>query len=319
MNSELTDKNTEISELTLEDFARLFGTTIDDIPDDCRELIAKTDFRYKKLISDKRKKIILRILKTIDSDSLSVVGAHRMPAWEKGWSENLQNFVDSNFDLNELIPKFVKRNEVIRLNSNYVLPTNKNFETCFVEVLRTYIFRKYFSDAPAVYEFGCGTGLNLVNLAKLFQEKKLYGLDWSTASRDIVNKIAITQKMNLTGILFDMYSPDYQLDIDKGSAVFTIGAMEQLGKNFESFLQFLLEKRPSICINIETIHELYDQSVLFDYVAAKYLERRGYLQGYLTRLRQLEVEGKVEMIKIQRTFGSLYHDGYSYIVWKSKA
>lgn len=319
MNNELTDKNTEISELKLEDFASLFGTTIDDIPDDCLELIAKTDFRYKKLISDKRKKIILRILKTIDSDSLSVVGAHRMPAWEKGWSENLQNFVDSNFDLNELIPKFVKRNEVIRLNGNYVLPTNKNFETCFVEVLRTYIFRKYFSDAPAVYEFGCGTGLNLVNLAKLFQEKKLYGLDWSTASREIVNKIAITQKMNLTGILFDMYSPDYQLDIDKGSAVFTIGAMEQLGKNFESFLQFLLEKRPSICINIETIYELYDQSVLFDYVAAKYLERRGYLQGYLTRLRQLEVEGKVEMIKIQRTFGSLYHDGYSYIIWKPKA
>lgn len=307
------------NKLTVEDFADIFDIMVDNLPNISKKVIRNSDFRYRIFSGIEREKIFLRVLKTIDSDSLSVVGAHRMSVWEKGWSENLQNFVDSNFDLNELIPKFVKRNKAIRLNGNYILPTKQNFETYLVEVLRTYLFRKYFSDAPAVYEFGCGTGLNLVNLAKLFPEKKLYGLDWSAASCDIVNKIAITQNLNLTGILFDMYSPDYQLDIDKGSAVFTIGAMEKLGKNLESFLQFLLEKRPSICINIETIYELYDQSVLFDYVTAKYLERRGYLQGYLSRLRQLEVKGKIEMIKIQRTFGSLYHDGYSYIVWKPKA
>ncbi len=51
MNNELADKNTEISELKLDDFASLFGTTIDDIPDDCRELIAKMDFRYRNYSS----------------------------------------------------------------------------------------------------------------------------------------------------------------------------------------------------------------------------------------------------------------------------
>lgn len=68
----------------MEDFARLFGTTIDDIPDDCRELIAKTDFRYRKLSGDERDKVILRVLKTIDSDSLSVVKQDRKYVWEKG-------------------------------------------------------------------------------------------------------------------------------------------------------------------------------------------------------------------------------------------
>ena len=125
--------------------------------------------------------------------------------------------------------------------------------------------------------------------------------------------------MDLSGILFDMFSPDYGLKIDDCSAVFTIGAMEQLGKNYEPFLQFLLEKRFSICINIEAIYELYDQSSLFDYVTAKYLERRGYLQCYLPQLRQLEAEGRIEIIKTQRTFGGLYNDAYSYIVWKPKA
>ena len=156
-------------------------------------------------------------------------------------------------------------------------------------------------------------------MAELFPEKQLYGLDWSEASCTIVDILSKKFNLNLSSALFDMFLPDEKIEIDETSGVFTIGAMEQLGTNFEDFVRFLLKKRPSICINIETIYELYDQSVLFDYVAAKYLERRGYLQGYLSRLRQLEVEGKIEMIKIQRTFGSLYHDGYSYIVWKPKA
>lgn len=306
------------SELTVEDFARLFGTTVADIPGECRASIAKTDFRYKTLTGVEREQVILRVLETIDSGSLSVVGPERKSIWENGWSENLQNFINSNYDLNELIPKFVKRSEVIRLDGNYIMPSNPEFETGFVTVLRVYLFRKYFSQASSVYEFGCGTGLNLVALAGLYPEKKLYGFDWSTASRDIVNKIAETHRINASGALFDMFSPDYQLDIDNHSAVFTIGTMEQLGSNYEPFLQLLLEKRISICINIETIYELYDQTSLFDYVAAKYLERRGYLQGYFARLRQLEAEGRIEIIETRRTFGGLYHDGYSYIVWRPK-
>jgi len=315
-SKELSYREEMHNELTLEDFARLFGTTIDDIPHDCRELIAKMDFRYKKLSHDEQDAIILRILKKIHSDELAIAGPDRKPAWEKGWSENLQDFINSGFDLGPLIPKFIKRNEVVRLNGSYIRPANPEFETCFVRVLRTYLFRKYFSNAAAVYEFGCGTGLNLVELGRLFPEKKLYGLDWSKASCDIISKIAQTKQLNMTGVLFDMCKPDYHLELGADDAVFTIGVLEQLGTRFEPFLEFLLGKNPFVCINIETIYELYDQSSLFDYVAAKYLERRGYLKGYLARLRQLEKEGKIELLAVRKTFGCSFHDGYSYIVWK---
>ncbi|MHC4632096.1 MAG: transketolase family protein [Planctomycetota bacterium] len=304
------------SELTLDDFACLFGTTAEGIGDDCRNLIAEYDFRYKKLSHDEQNAIILRVLKKIHSDELPIAGPDRKPAWEKGWTENLQDFINSGFDLRQLIPKFVKRNEVVRLNGNYVMPANPDFETCFVRVLRTYLFKKYFSDAAAVYEFGCGTGLNLVEVGRLFPEKKLYGLDWTRASCDIISKIAQTKQLNMTGILFNMCEPDYRLELGEDDAAFTIGALEQLGTRFEPFLKFLLEKSPSVCINIETTYELHDQSSLFDYVAAKYLEKRGYLRGYLTRLRQLEEEGKIELLAVRKTFGSPFHDGYSYIVWK---
>lgn len=92
-----------------------------------------------------------------------------------------------------------------------------------------------------------------------------------------------------------------------------------LGKNFSSFLTFLLEKQPSICINIETLYELYNQNSLFDYVAVKYIEKRNYLQGYLFCLRKLQKQKKVEIINIQKTFRNLYHDGYSFVVWRPRS
>jgi hypothetical protein len=64
------------------------------------------------------------------------------------------------------------------------------------------------------------------------------------------------------------------------------------------------------------MYELYNQETLFDWLGAQYLEKRGYLAGYLTALRRLEDQGRIEILKIQRTFGGLYHDGYSYVVWR---
>ena len=116
--NELSDKEHKDSELTLEDFACLFGTTIDDIPDDCQELVAKTDFRYRKLSADERDKVLLDVLKKIDSSQLTVAGKDKKVTWEKGWSENLQNFLKKNYDINELIPRYYRPGQVLRIYRN---------------------------------------------------------------------------------------------------------------------------------------------------------------------------------------------------------
>lgn len=61
---------------------------------------------------------------------------------------------------------------------------------------------------------------------------------------------------------------------------------------------------------------MYDQDSLFDLVAAKYLEKRNYLQGFYGHLKKMESKNKVRILEARRTFGSFYHDGYSYIVWQ---
>jgi hypothetical protein len=306
-------------ELTLEDFALLFGTTIDDIPDDCQELIAKKDFRYEILAGAERDQTILRVLKTIDSDSLSVVGSGRKSVWEKGWAENYQNFMGKDYDINELIPKYYRPSQILRLYRDYVITCDPNFEFNFFKVFRLWLFKKYFKDADSIYEFGCGPGHNLVELAELFPARKIHGLDWSVSSRDLVNKIAEVHKYNLTGHLFDMFSPDDTLEITQNSAILTIGALEQLGCDFELFLQFLLKKPPNLCLNVEPLCELYDEDYLLDYLANKYMQKRKYLMNYLDRLKQLENDGKIEILTTQRMlFGSLYYEGWSFVLWKPK-
>jgi hypothetical protein len=131
-----------------------------------------------------------------------------------------------------------------------------------------------------------------------------------------VYKIAKIYDLNLRTEYFDLFSPNYDLKIDSACGVFTIGTMEQLGTNFGPFLDFLLRKQVGLCINVETCYELYDRNTFFDYGAAKYLEKRGYLGGYLPRLKELEEEKKIRIIEIRKTFGSFFHDGYTYIVWK---
>ncbi len=309
----------EIHEVTLEDFARSFGTTVEDIPNDCRELIAKNDFRYEMLTREQRDKVILNILKKIESDQQIIGAPERQTIWEEGWEENLQDFIKSRYDLNNLVPRFIRPNQAIRLNQNYVMPSNPNFELDYFSVFRLWLFKKYLKDFDSIYEFGCGTGFNLAVLAPLYPEKKLYGLDFVSSSVNMVNKLGEVYRWNITGHLFDMLRPDESFKIDDNSAIFTIGAVEQLASNFEPFLQFVLKRSPELCLHVEPTIELYDENNLIDYLAIKFHRKRGYTENYLTRLRELEAQNTIEILKVKRLFfGSLYMEGYSYMVCRPK-
>ncbi|MFH1137569.1 MAG: transketolase C-terminal domain-containing protein [Pseudomonadota bacterium] len=297
------------------DFARVFGATDRELPPECLAAVEKHDFRYEPAADPERERLLLRASRVLDKD-LTVSGPHRLDDWERGWRENLEEFRHHPSDPDAIVPKFVKKIEYIRFQGNYILPANPDFETAFVTVLRNYLFRTFFEPFGEIHEFGCGPGHNLKAMAELFPDKKLVGLDWSESGCELVEHLADRFGYNLSAVRFDMFTPDSDYPLGPQSAVFTTGAMEQLGTDFHAFLNFLLDKQPGICVHVETTYELYDRENLFDYLAAKYLEKRGYLRGYLTRLRELEKEGRIQMIDVRRTFGSFFHDGYSFIVWK---
>jgi len=301
--------------LNCDDFAEIFGVPEKELPAGCRQVILDTDFRFRIAVGAEREKCLLRAHKTLYND-LKVSGEHRKQDWEKGWRENLNEYVQNDIDSNSLIPKFVRQKEYIRFQGNYIYPANPNFETAFVTVLRNFLFEKHFKTFDDICEFGCGTGHNLIHLAKLWPEKKLFGLDWAESACELIDIIAKTKQLNLESKKFDMFYPEWDKTLGPETAVFTIGAMEQLGTRFSNFVDFLISKETGICINVETIYEMYDQDSLFDLVAAKYLEKRNYLQGFYGHLKKMESKNKVRILEARRTFGSFYHDGYSYIVWQ---
>jgi len=308
-----------VLKITLADFARSFGTDVGDIPVECTNLIENIDFGYRIIRGKERDKVILDVLRKIETDKQVVGAEQRRDIWETGWAENLREFIESGGNINVITPKFIRAGRPIRFAQKYIMPNNPNFELDYFSVFRLWLFKKYFSDYDSIYDFGCGTGFNLVTLARLFPEKRLYGLDFVPSAGELINKLAQQYKWKMTGILFDMISPDETLQLDENSVVFTSGAIEQLSGRFEAFLKFLLKRSPALCVHIEPTVELYDENNLVDYLAVRFHRKRGYTEGYLPRLKQLAKDGRAEILKVKRPFfGSLYMEGYSLIVWRPK-
>jgi hypothetical protein len=117
----------------------------------------------------------------------------------------------------------------------------------------------------------------------------------------------------------NFFNPDYNIDLPENTGIYTVAALEQVGENFEKFISFLMDKKPSICVHMEPIDELLDGNNLIDDLSIRYFRKRNYLNKFLPYLENLEKQGKIKIIKKQRIFsGSYFIEGHSLIVWKIK-
>lgn len=303
--------------LTKEDFAELFGIEVSELSHQCQQMIQNHEFSYRVLNKNEQKKMLLEVLKKIDSNTLTVSGEWRKPDWEAGWSDNLERFVENDFDLSQLVPRYLPPMEILRYKGEYIESLEPEFQLQYYNVFRHFLFQTYFQEVEQIYEFGCGTGYNLAIMARLFPQKQLFGLDWAQASINLVNEIGRSQNFNMSGHHFDMFNPEQSIAIKPNSAVLTLNSLEQIGTNHEALIQYLIRQKPAFCIHAEPLVELYNEDDLLDYIGIKYHRARGYLEGFIPRLKALEDEGIIEISKLHRIpFGNQYHDGYSYIVWR---
>ncbi|HPG00739.1 MAG TPA: class I SAM-dependent methyltransferase [Kiritimatiellia bacterium] len=309
-------RNSTVISLSPEEFAGMFGIPPEEFDNTWKARVRDAGLRYQRLTPDYRDHIIRRIIHRIDSDQMWVSGPDKVGVWEKGWKENLLEYQKTG-DLNALTPKFVQSAPVLRLGGDYIKPLNPDFEFVAVDIFRRWLFKRFLSEASAIYEFGCGSCQHLPVLAEMFPGRTLYALDWAASSCDIAEALATAHGWKIKGIRFNLFAPDTHLEMEPNTAVLTVGALEQLGENFEPFLNFLLKQRPRMVVHVETLQELYDSEKLSDYLALKHDTKRNYLHGYLTALRRLAGEGRVQLLRVQRSsFGSMYHDSYSSVAWR---
>jgi hypothetical protein len=306
-----------MNSLTLQDLSRLLGHPENDLPSSCRELFSRSNWQYDFVDGEALDTLVSELLERIRRKEFSVVVPGDKTRWVRGWGENLDQFVASSGDLEALAPKYVRPNMPVRLFRRLAQPVDPHFEQNWRRVYQEWLFRTYFADARQIFEFGCGSGVHVSELAQMYPDKKITGLDWAEPSCEIVNNMHKLRGWNTEGRLFDFYKPDYDVEIPEGSVVLTFAALEQISNLSGTFIDFLLAKRPKLCVFVEPIYDWYDPANFIDHLAMRSHDIRNFLKGMLGTLHQLQADGRIEILKEHRVeFGSLLHEGYSQVIWR---
>ena len=304
--------------ITPADFEAVWGGPLSDY---VKGKIEKYDLRYEECTREERDKWLRFICEVLlHPRELIKAGSHREQEWEKGWSENAKAFAASR-NISDIYPHYFGKYPVGRWRGDLVKPVSADYERLMFAVIQDWLFDMYLKDTNAIYEFGCGTGHNLLRARAANPRAALMGFDWAESSGDTI------RSMREAGILdnvffsrFDFFNPDATVAFSPNTGVYTAAALEQIGNKFEPFLQFLLKKKPKVCVHIEPIAELLDETKLLDYLSLEYFKARNYLFGFLTRLRELEKEGYITIHRAQCThIGSLFIEGYSVVVWSPRS
>ncbi|MDO8483135.1 MAG: class I SAM-dependent methyltransferase [bacterium] len=282
-----------------------------------KDKIAGYKLVYSPLDKKEEEQVFIKIIDTLLDPFLVYSGPHRLKQWEKGWGQNLTELQKAE-TTDAVFPHYHGKYAVNRLNQNFVKSVSPNYERNMLYVILDYVFDKYFRKFENVYEFGCGTGHNLLKLREVNPSANLFGLDWAKSSQKIIKKMADSGLAeNVKGYNFDFFRPDKKIKLAPHSAIYTVAALEQVGTNYKAFVSYLLKNKPDICVHIEPIAELLDENRLIDNLSIKYFRKRNYLNGYLEYLRGLEKEKRIKIIETKRThIGSLFIEGYSIVIWK---
>jgi hypothetical protein len=289
-----------------------FGLTSDFL----EKKIAEFNLQYTKPEQGERDEILLKICKYLFENQVIEAGKHRKDQWEDGWKENLDSFIETE-SFESIVPKYFDKYPVQRIKGELITPLQDDFEIKLVSLIQYAIFEKYFRNSKSVYEFGAGTGHNLLRLRELNKEAKLHSMEWAESGVKLINLVA--KKLgdqNLQGKTFDYFNPDYSLDLEQNSSIYTFASLEQLGDNTDAIIEYWIKNKPEIVVNIEPMAEPLDGEELLQFLSIKYFEKRKYLKDYILKLKKLE---ESEVIKIHEThktgFGSLFIEGYSVIAW----
>ena len=306
--------------LGVDDFAWSFGINEGELPIECKEFLKTRGnaFDYRVLVGKERDEEILSTLKRIEQGKPMVAAPERTQVWRDEWAETLQDFIDSGYNPTSLAPKYYLNctDTTMRWKREYIKSDNPSFQQDFWHLMRLWIFKTYFSSYKTIYEFGCGPGYNLVMLSKMFPNKEIIGLDFVPSAVDLINLLHEKANLPVMGKLFDMIHPDEGFPIKKDSLVFTAFSIEQLDNQYEAFIDYLLKTKPSLCVHVESLADVYDQENLLDYLAYRFLMKRHYPDGLLTLIQGLANKGKAEILKVRRCyFGSANHDRYNLIIW----
>lgn len=303
-----------MNDLRLSEMLEILGER--EIGPKASALLEISDFRYRPIGGERRDALVNAIKDRIAKDHQKIGAAGREQEWEDGWAAQLTECIERGFAEDSLIPKFIHAGRPMRILGEYAETINPNFEADWMRFLRCWFLETYFAGCDFIWEFGCGTGHNLLAAAQMYPGAHCVGLDFSRAAIHLVRQMADRHSVQIEAAQFDMRQPKECLGMPPDTGVLTFGAMEQLAGEVEPMLRFLLENKPQIVVNIEPCAGLYGESE-FDRIGHQFQSKRGYTDNLIPALRQMVNMREIDILKVLRTrIGSLFIEGYNVIVWR---
>jgi len=296
----------------------MFGVSPNELPEPFLSYLGRMDATYREADSEELKEYFLQVLKRINAQDIRRTAEENLAAFEKGWRENLDALLSQGTSAENLKPRYFRPGKFLRYDRKLIVSRNPNLEYDLFTLARYLLFSGYLSSFESIYEIGCGSCQNLFMLSELFPSKRMIGLDWAPASTEIAKVLADSLKRPIEATLFDMMSVSPAVEIEPGSAIMTIHALEQIGEGHEKLLSFLLNARPGIVLHYEPILEFYDEGDALDYLAFMYCRKRNYLSGFYTALLDRQKRGEIQIVEARRPFlGGGIHEA-SLIIWKPR-
>ncbi len=301
--------------ITTTDFENLFKVSLDQ---ELEDQVNKLQLQYRDLSESEWQEQEVWIQSMLKDPKTDPSHEGRLPIWENGWGSNLEALKTDKE--NPLVPGYFEKQQVYAAWQGKIVKTlSPNFSYNLLGLNVQWLLKQYGKEMSAIYEFGCGTGHHLLQARKINPKAHLYGLDWATASQGIL--LEMNQKGILPGVVgrnFNFFEPDYNVEIEPHSMVYTLAALEQVGKKHDKFIEYLLAKKPEICCHIEPLPEVLSETNPLDHWSKIYYEQRNYLSGFLTKLKELEAAGKLTIEKTSRTYVGNYFEGYTLVVWRPR-
>mgnify|MGYP003116378291 FL=1 len=237
--------------------------------------------------------------------------------WQDDWFSVLQNLRTNNDNVKSIIrPKWFRKNAFVNIQNCLSLTETPYVDWEYQLITRQMLFYTHLKDMDNICEFGSGSGTNFYLINQILQDKNFILSDISVTSLKIIQELK--RKLNRNNLTYSNIDieQDIDLELPDNTAVITTSVLEQIGDNYNNFINFILKEKPQIVINVEPIVELLDSKSGFDNVMNLYCEKRKYLTGYLTELEKLEKQKKIKIIMKKRTMVSGTFIENSVLIWK---
>lgn len=302
------------------DFANLLGEAQEPrLVENIFEKYSNVDWSYRNLNHEEFDKLVLEIVASIEAGNFDKSCEERRTRWVDGWGENLAMLLAGEPPEVALKPKYYRKNRIVRFGNNLVKSKADNLEWVFFQIIRDYIFEKYLKRFDEIHEFGCGSVHNLYDWAMKRPDLVLKGYDWADSAVEIGRVLRDQETVNLDVANFDIFRPQIVEPRSKNAAMVTIGALEQVGDQYDEFLKFMRGSSFKRFVHLEPFLELYDQSHTLDFLARKYSVSRNYLNGYLSVVKSLSEEGSVHLDVVKKVeLGGRFHLGWNICVWSNR-